>query len=213
MSKKTLISIIVVLLFLSAINFYMKSQDVKDKEAKIENLKQENVKLKQDIDHLKTDLQELEKRIVVDLARDFKTKQYTVNYDANYGSGNVDLQDEVNEVREKFDDYTTKEGLKYLLLNGIQSYIDRLSHETKSNLSVKNLSFEVTGFEKEKVTLDYDIEIAFERIDQESKKKSISNFGQMRLIKTGKGWKVDADLQRTKSINEVEEELLSKEKG
>ncbi|WP_404451802.1 hypothetical protein LG329_15880 [Virgibacillus necropolis] len=211
MSKKTLITIIVALLFLVAINFYTNGQDDKQyKELEIENLKQENAKLQQNIDNLIADLQKLETTRAVDVAKEFKKKQLTVNYDENYGSRRFSALEEIKKVQENFGDYTTKEEMEYLRLYRILSYINRLSQETKSNLSVKNISVDVTGVETEKITLDYDIEIEFDPLEQKGEKKSISNFGQMRLIKTEGSWKVDADLQRMKSINEVKG-LLNKQ--
>ncbi|SEP66138.1 hypothetical protein SAMN05216232_0505 [Virgibacillus subterraneus] len=57
------------------------------------------------------------------------------------------------------------------------------------------------------VSLDYDIEIEFERINKEGKKEIISNFGQIRVIKTDEGWKVNKDIQRMEGLHEVRKQF------
>lgn len=213
MSKKILISIIAVLLFLVAVNFYTKDEGDKQHEervAEIENLKQENAKLKQNNDKLKVEIQELETSAIMNVAKQFKTKEYSINYDGNYEFEGFKEQEEATQ--KKFGDYATKNELMHLSMTGIVGYIQQLSQETKSNLSMKDISIESADIETEaeEVNLDYDIEIEFDPVKQEGEKKSISNFGQMRVIKTEEGWKVDADLQQMKGFEEVIE-LLSKQ--
>ncbi len=179
MRSKIFISIIVVLLFVIVVSFSTKGPI--------------------------SESQEVMTSRAIDVAREFKTEQLTIDYDESSDYlGYESLPDRRKQAEEKYSEYVTESHMTKILMTALDIIGPNLAQDSKSNLSVKDISFEIGNMETEsEVSLDYDIEIEFERIEQGSKNKIISNFGQLRVIKTDDGWKVSKDIQRMEGLHEV----------
>ncbi|MFZ3580186.1 hypothetical protein [Virgibacillus sp. DJP39] len=202
MSKKVLLSIIVVLIFAVAVNIYTESVGEKDRIAEIKKVKKENDNLKQKNDKLKIEIQKLEKNQIINAAKHFKVMQYNVNYDENYEFQIGEIQ---GKIKKKLGDYATENGLRNVALHGVFSFIRQLSQETKSNLSVKDIKIYEKGIDTsaQEINLDYDIKVVINPVVPDGKERIISDFGQIRLVKTNEGWKVDADSQQMDGLFEI----------
>ncbi len=208
MTNKKYLSIIIFLLFIIVVSFYFKNESdklYKEKIAEAENLIQKIDKLEKENDQLKQKIQELNTDLAVekaiDVATKFKQELFNVNYDPD-----KERFSSTEEIEEKVADYVTKDQLQFT--QGVLLYVGQLSQQTKSNLSVKNITFEVGNTQTEtEVSLNYHIEIQFKRVGETGEKPTITNYGQMRVVKTDDGWKVSKDLPQMISINEVEEKL------
>ncbi|MGP4106556.1 hypothetical protein [Virgibacillus sp. L01] len=208
MTNKKYLSIIIFLLFIIVVSFYFKNESdkqYKEKVSEAENLIQKNDKLEKENDQLKQKIQELNTDLAVekaiDVATNFKQELFNVNYDPD-----KERFASTEEIEVKVADYVTKDQLR--LTPGVVLYVGQLSQQTKSNLSVKDITFEVGHTQTEtEVSLNYHIEIQFKRVGQTGEQPTITNYGQLRMIKTDDGWKVNKDLPQMKSINEVKEKL------
>ncbi|WP_164667454.1 hypothetical protein [Virgibacillus doumboii] len=213
MKDKIYLGIIVLLIFAVAISYTVddaKTAELKDKVAEMENLEKTNADLEKKIDNLDVKLQDLRTELAVNAAEAFKRKQYTVNYDGEL-KAHFNAKEARKEMKEKYGEYATVNQMTDLMFMGISTSIEQLSHETKSSLSMKNITFEVGNVETEdEVSLNYEIVIAFEPIGEKGKQGTIINFGQMRVLKTEDGWKVNKDLEQMKGIIEVKK-LLSQQ--
>lgn len=183
MRSKVFISVMVVGLFVIVVSFTTNEED------KVAN----------------SESQALITNRAIETARDYKTEQFTIDYDESSDYLGYDsLPNRRKQAEERYSSYVTESHLTRLLMSAVDLISAELAQDTKSNLSVRDISFEVGNTETEsEVSLDYDIEIEFERIEQEGEKKTISNFGQIRVIKTDEGWKVNKDIQRMEGLHEM----------
>ncbi|MBP1950872.1 hypothetical protein [Virgibacillus litoralis] len=187
MRSKVFISVIVVVLFVFVVIFTTSEED------KVATFESQKVMTSR----------------AIDVARDFKTEQFTIDYDESSDYLNYDsLPDRRKQAEEKYSKYVTESHMTKILMTALDIIAPNLAQDSKSHLSVKDISFEIGNMETEsEVSLDYDIEIEFERINQEGKKEIISNFGQIRVIKTDDGWKVNKDIQRMDGLHEVRKQF------
>ncbi|MGP4106367.1 hypothetical protein [Virgibacillus sp. L01] len=183
MRSKIFISVVVVVLFVIVVIFTTNDED------KVAN----------------SETQALITSRAIDVARDFKKEQFTIDYDESSDYFSYDnLSDRRKQAEEKYSEYVTESHMTKILMTALDIIGPNLAQDSKSNLSVKDISFKIGNMETEsEVSLDYDIEIEFERIEQGSENKIISNFGQLRVIKTDDGWKVSKDIQRIEGLHEV----------
>lgn len=208
MKHKIYLGVIVLLIFAVVISLTSEDAEtsaLKTKLTGMKDLEEENADLKQKINDMEEKSQDLKTKLAIKSAAAFKRKQYTVANNVDYENHSIQ---ELETVYNKFGEHATKKHIKKMAMAAIIPYIIQLSHETKSNLSVKELSFEVGEMETEtEVSLDYNIEIAFDPVSSDGEKRTTTNFGQLRVIKTEDGWKVNEDMERMKSTGEVMKEF------
>ncbi|WP_430787310.1 hypothetical protein VBD025_16115 [Virgibacillus flavescens] len=202
MSKKVLGGICVILLFILAVNFYTQSSDAQSMAKEVKTLEQEKDTLRKEKDNLLKDQHRQEKREIIRTARLFKMMEYTYPYGDD---PSMDIRENQLDIENRFKDYATGNQIMQLSLNGKARYLD-LVENTVSKITVNDISVKQTDIDTEtdEVNIDYTIEIVFEPINKDLYTHIRGFFGQMRLIKTNSGWKVDGDEQQFISVNQIE---------
>ncbi|ALX49493.1 hypothetical protein [Lentibacillus amyloliquefaciens] len=139
-------------------------------------------------------------------ATEFKEMQFNIKYEE---ISEKKTPDNLEEIKETFGLYATEKESKYLFNQGIISYIKSFSRQTKSDLSVKSLSFEVGNVNTDdEISFDYDINIEVKGTGEKPETNSIKDFGQLVMKKTEEGWKVDKDRQQMDGFAELRQELI-----
>ncbi|WP_164667453.1 hypothetical protein [Virgibacillus doumboii] len=206
MKDKIYLSVIVLLVLAVVISFTVEdaeTAELKDKVADMEKLEKTNADLKKETNNIESNIQDLRTDLAMNAAAVYKRKQYTVDYVKDYKAT-------YSQQIDGLDEYVTNKGRENLLRSTIMINIYQLSFETKSNLSVKDITFEVGESEsKNEISLDYDIEIVIDPVSNDGKKRTATNFGQLRVVKTEDGWKVEKDIDRMNGTGVLMEEFKS----
>ncbi|WP_164667455.1 hypothetical protein [Virgibacillus doumboii] len=209
MKDKIYLGIIVLLVFAVVISFTVEdaeTAELKDKLTEVERLKKASADLEKEIYNKEGTIQNLRVELAKNAAEALKRKQYTVNYE--------NLKTNYPRKIKGFDEYMTNEGLQHMRQSGPLQDIDLLLSESKSNLSVHDITFEMVQIEsKSEISLDYNIEIVIDPVSDKGKKRTVTNSGNMWVIKTEDGWKVNKDIDRMNGIFKVMEDILSQKAG
>ncbi|TFJ92699.1 hypothetical protein [Lentibacillus salicampi] len=137
-------------------------------------------------------------------ATEFKEIQFDINYEE---IAELELFTAPERIEEKCGDIATENEREYLVMNGVMTFIEKISRERQSDMSVNHISFETGNVEEDdERSFDYDIEIS----DHETGDtiETINDLGQLVVVKTEEGWKVDKDLQQMKGLSELYEKSL-----
>ncbi len=132
----------------------------------------------------------------MEVAKAFKQMQFDVNYEQMMNERNTESDDNFQELYdqtyEQYKGVVTEEGFKELWMTNFIRYGEQLSEMTKANISMQDITFEPGLKDTEtELSFDYYVDVGFEGLEKDD---TITIFGQMIMIKTEDGWKVDKDI-------------------